>query len=754
MITVFKVSAQLTNSDKVILGKLLTEKINKLRIEKNVAPLLRNVDLEKAAILHADYMSENKKLTHVEYDKKFRNPSDRILYFNKSFVAFGENVLYTKPIKYRINKTMLKMLAKEMFLSWKNSKGHYENMISPLFTEGDFGFTYNKQNKRIYATNAFGNKGNLISNQLSKNTFGIKRADNSCAGLIGNASNVVTNMGNAVYIDVEGNVILRYHDKEYLKKHLFQNEDDGIAVDLVNREQLSCGEKNRLDASPIYDGILLKPIYQNELLGGNLANSNYRLIKSLGNIPKHLQGKKLSPNLVIIKKGRKCAYATSNEILSERYDLMKVEPLIYVPEITLKTTGINKVHKVYFNFESNQTKATNKPKLPINQEIYSIEIKSYTSVDGNPEVNKKLYTNRANFIRQYLHKNLNIKTINTIVESKVNWELFDYQLELSGYDNLLKESNSTKKEVLLLNPVLWKVFLAEQRKSKAIIFQKGTWNEEDKQHNYYNLIDALLTNNNELANKALSEMYLQENSSFILDEDFMMEKLINNKELVQNTTALILKNIHNYKLDNIVFFVRNWLSKSEELSIEAQKNLLNLYTITTRELLIYWDSKKENLAKVLHPKKVSTLFDYYKSNDKVNPLFLNYHLAIIEYYGQINQSDKINESFTFITNYFRSKSLTIEDDILLALFFNKWSQYHLTEELLNKRYLDDDLNEKAFFMLLQTKVVSFKKNQDEIDYMHEQAIKLNKHKWCSWINRDFDLLRTKTVKKIYCESCN
>lgn len=147
MITVFKVSAQLTNSDKIILGKLLTEKINKLRIEKNVAPLLRNVDLAKAAILHADYMSKNKKLTHVEYDKKFRNPSDRILYFNKLFVAFGENVLYTKPIKYRINKTMLKMLAKEMFLSWKNSKGHYENMISPLFTEGDFGFTYNKQNK-------------------------------------------------------------------------------------------------------------------------------------------------------------------------------------------------------------------------------------------------------------------------------------------------------------------------------------------------------------------------------------------------------------------------------------------------------------------------------------------------------------------------------------------------------------------------------------------------------------------------------
>lgn len=561
-------------------------------------------------------------------------------------------------------------------------------------------------------------------------------------------------MGNAVYIDVEGNVILKYHDKEYLKKHLFQNEDDGIAVDLVNREQLSCGEKNRLDTSPIYDGTLLKPIYQNELLGGNLENSNYRLVKLLGNVPKHLQDKKLSPNLVIIKKGRKCAYTTSNEILSERYDLMKVKPLIYVPEIKLKTRGINKVHKMYFNFKSNQTKATNKPKLPINQDIYSIEIKSYTSVDGNPKVNKKLYTDRANFIRQYLHKNLNIENVNTVVESKVNWELFDYQLELSGYDNLLKESNSTKKEVLLLNPVLWKVFLAEQRKSKAIIFQKGTWNEEDKQHNYYNLIDALLTNNNELANKALSEMYLQENSSFILDEDFMMEKLINNKELVQNTTALILKNIHNYKLDNIVFFVRNWLSKSEELSIEAQKNLLNLYTITTRELLIYWDSKKENLAKVLHPKKISTLFDYYKSNDKVNPLFLNYHLAIIEYYGQINQSDKINESFTFITNYFRSKSLTIEDDILLALFFNKWSQYHLTEELLNKRYLDDDLNEKAFFMLLQTKVVSFKKNQNEIDYMHEQAIKLNKHKWCNWINRDFDLLRTKTVKKLYCESCN
>lgn len=748
-------NAQLSYDDKQVLADLLLEKINTLRQEKGKLILERHEDLAKAAEMHSKYIAKRNKLTHVQVKTAFPHPRDRVEHFNKSFTNIGENALYTKPIRNATNKANLKKLAIDMYRSWKNSPGHYANMISDDFKYGDFGFTFNEKSKRIFAVQVFAKKGYVISNQLSDNAFSLLPGDFTCGDLIGNMDNVVVNVGNALTISND-QVILGYHNLKMIKE-ILENSNDGFAIDLVEREQLICGEDNKLDVSEIYEGVMMQPVYRDELLANNTAQSPNRLVVSLGKIPTHLLGKRLSPNLIVIKDGKKCSYNVSSRIPSRKYDLKHIEPEIYSPDIALKTEGINGINEVSFDFESGQITPVKNPVIHIDEDkIHSIDIKSFTSVDGNSKANERLHKERANYISKFLKKQINIQSKPIHVNAKENWELCYYHIELLGLESILGRDKEKIKSFLEKNKdENWKEALSFQRQSKAIIYLEGTWKKDDPNYLNYNLTDALLNEDYNLANRVLAEMYLQESSNLFLNEEFILDKLFDKPELVQNVAALLLKNINFYATDNIVFFVRNWLSKPEILSEAAQKNLLNLYTITTRRLLKYWDSSSENFSKVMHPGKVEPIFENYKNQDKVNPLFLNYHMSSIEYYGQINYSSKIGESFEFISNYFRNQSKSIEDDTDLSLFFNSWSMYHMTIESLSNRFDYDELDEASTFVLIKT-LAAYKSDYAIESFLaiHKLAIKFNKKRWCEWIDEDFQNLRNEGVKNLFCKTCN
>ena len=109
-------------------------------------------------------------------------------------------------------------------------------------------------------------------------------------------------MGNN--ISIEGDkIIYYYHNIHYFKK-IFSKDNDGIVVDLIQPEQFNCDKPNQLDMSPIHDGILLKPVYKEELLKNNSAESDYRIITEIGTLPKSLQGKPVTPSIIFIKDGK------------------------------------------------------------------------------------------------------------------------------------------------------------------------------------------------------------------------------------------------------------------------------------------------------------------------------------------------------------------------------------------------------------------------------------------------------------------
>ncbi|MEM8907205.1 MAG: hypothetical protein AAGD05_05100, partial [Bacteroidota bacterium] len=113
------------------------------------------------------------------------------------------------------------------------------------------------------------------------------------------------------------------------------------------------------------------------------------------------------------------------------------------------------------------------------------------------------------------------------------------------------------------------------------------------------------------------------------------------------------------------------------------------------------------------------------------------------------------ESFDFITDYFNARALNIEDEIDLVLFFNNWSRYDLTNKYLLSKFDEGHLNEEAVYILLKTLNFYTKDNEDISDYeeVYQKAFEQNKERWCNWVDKEFQILRNKKIKAIFCQKC-
>ncbi|WP_046759020.1 CAP domain-containing protein [Kordia jejudonensis] len=748
--------AQLKVSDKREIRKQLFKKINTLRKSKGVPALILHPDLEKAAQLHADYMQKNSDLTHEQRVDSLRTPKKRIAQFSEKFNVFGENILYTKPTKTPIKKGLLKRIAHEMFIAWKNSPRHYANMISDNYTHGDFGFTYDKRTKRIYAAHVFGGIGVTIEGQLSENAFNIQAPEDNeavdCFDLMGRKQNIAINLGNAVSIEGK-DILLYYHDK-CIVADLIENEDDGIAIDILLKSQFACGKKNQLDVSKIYDGVLLKPVYKKELFGNNQSKSAYRLITKIGELPDEFIGKELQISMLLIKSGVKCDYNYPISISRSDYELVAYPPNIQTETIDFVTEGIVGMEDVYFNFDRDEINATNAPELLASTGIHSMDIKSYSSVEGNETANKALHKARAAYIKKYMLFKIENKDIPITSDAKENWELCKIQLEMFGLESLLDKEKQVIRSYINKNSTSeWKEALAKQRVSKARIFYTGKVANSDELFLEMNLLTGLKSKNYKLVNKTLYELYKADKQVSFFYESEWFSEFLEAPELVTNTSAMLLKDVKFYNTEMIVVYVRNWLKKASKLSKEATENLLNLYAITTDKLLSYWDVEAEKIARIMHPDKTVLLLENYDSSQETHPLLLNFHIATINYYSHVRDTKKLIYAFQFITKYYKGKALTIEDEVKLALFFNHWSSFQESYDLLVQSFHKKTINKEGVFILAEVAMLA-ETDQKIIKSIMQKAYEQDPKRWCAMIENDFQLLRNKNIKNNYCKKCS
>lgn len=746
-----------SEKDQEIIRNEINRLVNELRVSKGLQPLVQSDTLIDAAQLQADHQAKIGQVTHDQKHATTATPAQRVEKSKgKDFIGVGENCISAIG-PYPAKKKELLAIAQDMFQRWKDSPGHYQNMINSEFTHEGLAFSYHSRFEKIYATQVFGTRGISIEGQLSENAFGITPAPENCDLKYRGFDNVVANMGNA--FSIEGDeVVMYYHNINHWNK-IFPEPNDGLAVDILFRDQFDCHEPNSLDASQVHDGILLKPVYRDELLENNRALSDYRLITPIGKIPEEHLGKDMQVSLLLINEGKMCRYLVPAEVPNKKYELRPVEPFVdSIANHLFSSSGVIRSQELIYDFERGRAIPVDYPQIQKgNGSIYSVGITCYTSIEGDTIINNKLHNNRAKTILKHLKREISFNDSVLDITAKENWDKMYYQCQYFFADSLLTwPKDSLRKLVRQEHATIpWDQLLFEQRKSVAIINHGGVLSDSAARGDYLtmNLKTAIVNQNWNKANQAMFELYYDTaltifDKAFTILNPFVYDAIQTHPQLVKNAAAIMPLTLF-WGPTPATEFINTWLNRKSELSEEALSNILHLYTLTCAELLDRWDVPSSRLANVIHPLKVNEAATGKLSEE----LVLNLHLSYIQYYGQINDGPGISKSFDFISNYFRKHSLSQEDDVDLCLFFNSWSRYDLTTNYLSDKFDKDEINEDGVFLLLKTWYFYRDRDTDTYREIHDKALELNPDRYCQYIYFNFQNLRDTHIKNAYCNTC-
>ncbi|AEB75949.1 CAP domain-containing protein [Clostridium botulinum] len=138
---------KLSSNYKNEVNKRMIQLVNELRQSQGVAPL-KSVDiLNNLAEKRSQYMAITGEFSHNDTNGNFifKEDLDKINYkWNNVGENIAQNYYSNNPDK----------LAEELFNQWKNSQGHYKNMINSDFNELGFGIGMTQDGK-VYATQGF-----------------------------------------------------------------------------------------------------------------------------------------------------------------------------------------------------------------------------------------------------------------------------------------------------------------------------------------------------------------------------------------------------------------------------------------------------------------------------------------------------------------------------------------------------------------------------------------------------------------------
>jgi len=135
----------------------LFDKINSVRVENKCSKLKRDVNLDKAATNHAEYLANKEILEHVQNENpQTKKLLDRVRFFSKNeYTKVAENLLFTTISMKTIDS---EVLAEKMKSLWMKSSNHFINIKNGEYNYTGFGFVLNKSKTKIYVVQVFGKK--------------------------------------------------------------------------------------------------------------------------------------------------------------------------------------------------------------------------------------------------------------------------------------------------------------------------------------------------------------------------------------------------------------------------------------------------------------------------------------------------------------------------------------------------------------------------------------------------------------------
>ncbi|HSY61239.1 MAG TPA: CAP domain-containing protein, partial [Cytophaga sp.] len=457
----------LQQPDKPRLEWLTYEAVNKLREQKKLPDLVWDDVLYRAAIDHAQYLLGEKKISHYQTIKGKKTPAERVkIHGGLVYTAIGENIVeitlgcISSSKGVPLSTVTYEAAASTMAWLWKNSPGHYKNIISKNYNCTALAVAYDNKLQRLIAVQVFGYSStpatpeklpdyssHLLKQPTPKLPYGLKKYTAKKQ----KATDGFLQMG----ID-RGYITGKYKDA----KKIFRGRRSGIVQEFIPLSQFDSASTefsmvpNRRNALFELNGKLSTPIYRRQLLKYSRKHTppsyyiNTKFIRCFRKPPTYFlyplqpNESEIAFNLFLVKNNHLQVYKSyiviPGRLLETPYPTVTyLKPFKEqaVPDKYRTYNTYDTLHvKIYY--ASGQAIPDSAKQIQIAKnfksikgKITSVQIAAFASVEGEKISNDLLAKARMDNFMLLVKPYLDTITINPKLIKQEQWKLFYKQLD-------------------------------------------------------------------------------------------------------------------------------------------------------------------------------------------------------------------------------------------------------------------------------------------------------------------------------------
>jgi hypothetical protein len=562
-------------------------------------------------------------------------------------------------------------------------------------------------------------------------------------------------------------IILTHSDASWFWK-LMASKNDGVAIDLVSKDQYACDNVQRFASSWSHKGFLLPPLYREDMRKNMLPTQNDYVALYAGKVPGTWKKDILEANYLLLQDKHLCYYSNVINLDFNGWSLLH-NGLYYdtFPHQTFQRRyqEVSKTLHFTIPFEKDKWDYKQTDIRPLydslnltDYTIKAIRIHTYTSVEGTRERNEKLQQQRAESIVRSLQAFQPEALVSTVTASE-NWVEFMNDIAGSGFSNLMPLSKDEIKERLTSPALLAKLEPTLRHHRKALIEL-----DLEKRISYLQSTAGELKKyfHQELANRNMEEaLYLQQIIFYRIKREELPDTFLHEIEVPESLEygSLLLNNV-SFQFENSYSTVFEAINTFEKLDILLKENPKIKYNLCALRLQSWRESP---LLVDQHPllSDIQSLANIGIPELLVRRLLINYNILLSESSLRQKKYAEKEKAVKFIHAAYSTGNLSDEDLLNLAKYFSYNSKFDWAEKILQPRTNAIDVSEDLLFYYLNLTLFD-EHNTKNSSYRAVllNAINGNQPRFCKLFDSiknggvTFQLLNDPYLKKTYCENCH
>jgi len=752
---------------------ILLDKINEVLAGRYKQTLKENELLKNSALDQAEYMAQLQEEKLTQTDKEKETTANRLQYYGGSKNAIeitDRNAISKGKIPYSYGK-----VCEDIVIRLFNS-----SKTAIVFENDEFdligvGAKLDAEKKKVYVSFVLGNyksfnEGVGFKDKLtvpySEKTYGITESDPVFCKRIYRMNNLNQFQQG---LSVENGIIYFQTDDVSEIKKIIKKKKDGLAVDVIQKDQFSCGTPNIVDYNLINSGVLTKRVYTSKLFKNNLANTdnNRKAFKAeLGYLPEGIKDK-YELNLVIIQNKSACVsipqsfviqtngtYSRKVELLADTVTLnakYNYKPVADSMDLTFRIPFENKKFTYKTDDIEPFLKLLNEPAFI----IYNLKIKAYSSIEGTDKENKFLQEERAKSIINAL-KQRQREAISTEIQTDYNWSDFKSDIQATKHNIMASMSMEEAQDYIRKYNL---------KKELEPLLQNHRYAEIDMKVTY----DISGNNEQPYVIKKFNKAIEAEDRPLSLSiQKYVIKQIMNGRYDVAmlNNMLVPLTSAYAGMEMNRIFMLFKYGQITTEQFIEQVNKLNELNPdneyIAFNAMLNYVNhTPLEEMINdySLTQTKLDRLYYTPLKKSTIDALNVRLQLKIINAADSILNDEKVRSaSIEKIKEIVDIKEESIGNALKLAEIFIENNDYDFARKSLEPWIDNSTGNEKVVFTYVS--LCSLKESlmhTNKFTIGMQRAREINPKRYCALFNGDsfsYKVLENSEIKEEYCKYCN